>query len=64
MKKGKKYSGQTMKHLRFLPIMIYLVLPGGYLAEIDTPEESEAVEEKYNQKKMVEKNINKSNETF
>ena len=37
-----------MKHLRFLPIMNYLVLSGGYLAEIDTPEESEAVGEKYN----------------
>ena len=37
-----------MKHLRFLPIMIYLVVSGGYLAEIDTAEESEAVGEKYN----------------
>ena len=53
-----KYSGQTMKHLRFLPIMIYQVLSGGYLAEIDTPEESEAVWEKYYQK-IIKKSCRK-----
>ena len=55
MKKGKKYSSQTMKLSRFLQSVIYLVLSGGYLAEIDTPEESEAVWEKYCQKKIKEK---------
>ena len=50
MKKGKKYSSQTMKLSRFLQSVIYLVLSGGYLAEIDTPEESEAVWEKIKEK--------------